>query len=215
MQLSGQAPRTEKKVPTRTCVGCRAEDRPAELVRVVRGPEGELAVDLSGGAFGRGAWLHPQPRCVQGAAPRGLSASFKAAVRVTPVELAALLREAATRRMAGLLAGARGARRLACGSTVVKEALEDGSANLVLVATDGRAAADAPWVQRAVAEGRAVAWGTKALLGELTGRSDTAVVAVLDRRLATTLSQTVAMIHMPEPAAASTGRRADDSREEG
>jgi predicted RNA-binding protein YlxR (DUF448 family) len=38
----------------RTCVGCRRTSSPAELVRIVTGPDGVLAV---GPGPGRGAWL--------------------------------------------------------------------------------------------------------------------------------------------------------------
>lgn len=46
-----------KKVPLRRCVitGERCEKK--ELIRVVRTPEGEVIVDLTGKANGRGAYL--------------------------------------------------------------------------------------------------------------------------------------------------------------
>lgn len=46
-----------KKIPMRTCVitGEKLEKR--ELIRVVRTPEGEIIVDLTGKANGKGAYL--------------------------------------------------------------------------------------------------------------------------------------------------------------
>lgn len=37
-----------KKIPQRTCMGCQAKKDKRELVRIVRSPEGEISVDLTG-----------------------------------------------------------------------------------------------------------------------------------------------------------------------
>ncbi|MDP3710916.1 MAG: YlxR family protein [Mycobacteriales bacterium] len=47
----------------RTCVGCRDRDAKATLLRVVV-VGGQLAVDPAGRLPGRGASVHPDPRCV-------------------------------------------------------------------------------------------------------------------------------------------------------
>ena len=46
---------THPRVPERTCIGCRRKTAPAGLVRVVRRPDGALAVGRT--EPGRGAWL--------------------------------------------------------------------------------------------------------------------------------------------------------------
>ena len=46
-----------KKIPMRTCVITREKYPKSELVRVVRTPEGNVIVDLTGRANGRGAYL--------------------------------------------------------------------------------------------------------------------------------------------------------------
>lgn len=51
--------------PVRTCVACRQEAGKAALVRIVRRPDGSTAVDLSGHAAGRGAYLHRDPACIE------------------------------------------------------------------------------------------------------------------------------------------------------
>ncbi|TMC79574.1 MAG: YlxR family protein [Chloroflexi bacterium] len=56
-------------LPQRTCVACRTTRAKRELVRVVRSPLGELSVDLRGKAPGRGAYLDPDPGCLE----RGLA----------------------------------------------------------------------------------------------------------------------------------------------
>ena len=46
-----------KKVPCRTCVITREKLPKKELIRVVRTPEGEVIIDETGKANGRGAYL--------------------------------------------------------------------------------------------------------------------------------------------------------------
>ncbi len=46
-----------KKIPMRTCVITREKCPKQELVRVVRTPEGEVIIDTTGKANGRGAYL--------------------------------------------------------------------------------------------------------------------------------------------------------------
>jgi predicted RNA-binding protein YlxR (DUF448 family) len=63
------APQPMRSLPQRTCVACRRARAKRELVRVVRSPTGELSVDLRGKASGRGAYLDPDPGCLE----RGLA----------------------------------------------------------------------------------------------------------------------------------------------
>ena len=46
-----------KKIPLRTCVITKEKLPKAELVRVVRTPEGNVVIDTTGKANGRGAYL--------------------------------------------------------------------------------------------------------------------------------------------------------------
>jgi len=46
-----------KKIPMRSCVVTREKLPKQELIRVVRTPENEVIVDLTGKANGRGAYL--------------------------------------------------------------------------------------------------------------------------------------------------------------
>jgi uncharacterized protein len=50
--------------PVRTCVGCRGEAGKTALIRVVRRSEGGVAVDRTGHAEGRGAYVHNDPGCI-------------------------------------------------------------------------------------------------------------------------------------------------------
>ena len=56
---------TARKVPMRTCVACRAARPKRELVRVVRMPDDTMVVDRRGKVSGRGAYLCPDPACVE------------------------------------------------------------------------------------------------------------------------------------------------------
>lgn len=46
-----------KKIPMRTCVITREKKEKRNLLRVVRTPEGEVIVDLTGKSNGRGAYI--------------------------------------------------------------------------------------------------------------------------------------------------------------
>ncbi|MFZ0214476.1 MAG: YlxR family protein [Candidatus Dormiibacterota bacterium] len=70
-----------RRQPLRTCVGCRRQAAQRDLVRVVRGVEGRVAVDGTGRAPGRGAYLHPDPACLAGARKaRGLERALRTRV---------------------------------------------------------------------------------------------------------------------------------------
>ncbi len=53
-----------KKIPQRKCVGCDVMKEKKELIRVVRSPEGEISLDLTGKKAGRGAYLCPNKECI-------------------------------------------------------------------------------------------------------------------------------------------------------
>ncbi|MFC4906423.1 YlxR family protein [Actinomadura gamaensis] len=59
----------DRAVPVRTCVGCRVRTAKSDLLRlVVRGDE--IVLDPRGRLPGRGAHLHPDPKCLQLAVKR-------------------------------------------------------------------------------------------------------------------------------------------------
>lgn len=53
-----------KKIPMRMCVGCREMKPKKELIRIVRSPEGEISVDRTGKAQGRGAYICQSVGCL-------------------------------------------------------------------------------------------------------------------------------------------------------
>lgn len=54
--------RRGKHIPQRTCVGCREILQKRGLIRIVKGPDG-VAIDPTGKAHGRGAYLHDRRSC--------------------------------------------------------------------------------------------------------------------------------------------------------
>jgi len=62
MTSSSPVPAT-KRVPQRTCVGCRSTGGKRDFVRVVKTPAGRVQVDTEGKANGRGAYVCGKPSC--------------------------------------------------------------------------------------------------------------------------------------------------------
>ena len=71
----------ERKLPRRTCVGCREEKDKKDLIRIVHTPEDEYLVDPGGKAAGRGAYLCRNEECLEKAfRSEALSRSFRTRV---------------------------------------------------------------------------------------------------------------------------------------
>lgn len=71
----------KRKTPLRKCIGCGELKDKRELVRVVRNKAGEVSLDTTGKAQGRGAYICPEKACLELAIKnRGLNRSFKCEV---------------------------------------------------------------------------------------------------------------------------------------
>ena len=55
----------QKKIPQRQCMGCRERKAKRELIRVVRGTDGNVSLDFGGKLNGRGAYICPNPECLK------------------------------------------------------------------------------------------------------------------------------------------------------
>lgn len=67
-----------RKAPQRMCVGCREMKDKRELVRVVKSPDGEITVDFTGKASGRGAYICKNVSCLEAAVKnKGFNRAFK------------------------------------------------------------------------------------------------------------------------------------------
>jgi predicted RNA-binding protein YlxR (DUF448 family) len=54
-----------KKIPLRMCLGCAEMKPKAELIRVVKEPDGTVCLDSTGKKNGRGAYLCPSESCLR------------------------------------------------------------------------------------------------------------------------------------------------------
>ena len=74
----------------RTCVGCRKRDDQAVLLRLVKDKmdgSNAVVIDDRRRLSGRGAWLHPQPACMEQALKRGaFNRAFRGQVDPRDVE---------------------------------------------------------------------------------------------------------------------------------
>ena len=179
----------QAREPGRTCLGCRGQRPRAELIRIVRDPDGAGCFDLEGRLPGRGAWICPEPACLDAVASGALSHVLKAPVRLSPpAERRRELAEAFGRRLANLLTMARRMRGVKMGPTGARAALAEGRARLLLVAGDAAPDALSSWTGRAGAV--PVSSGPDAAaLGGLFGRGPVDVVAITAEGLAAAILQ--------------------------
>ncbi len=61
----------EKKEIKRMCVGCHEMFDKRQLVRIVKSPDGEINIDLTGKKNGRGAYICRNSECLNKAKKRG------------------------------------------------------------------------------------------------------------------------------------------------
>lgn len=67
-----------RKVPMRTCTGCRQGKNKKELIRVVKDKEGNVFVDRTGRQNGRGAYICANIECLEMAIKnKGLERTLK------------------------------------------------------------------------------------------------------------------------------------------
>ena len=70
-----------RKIPQRQCVGCRTMKDKTALIRVVKTPENEIVLDVTGKKSGRGAYVCPQMECLKKARKsRALERAFELAI---------------------------------------------------------------------------------------------------------------------------------------
>lgn len=54
----------QKKIPMRRCNGCNEQKPKNELIRIVKSPEGEIFLDLTGKKSGRGTYICNNAECL-------------------------------------------------------------------------------------------------------------------------------------------------------
>ena len=80
-----------RKVPMRQCTGCQEMKNKKEMIRVIKTPENEFLLDVTGKKNGRGAYLCRSMDCLEKAIrSRGLERSLKVKI---PYEVYETLKE--------------------------------------------------------------------------------------------------------------------------
>ncbi len=70
-----------KKIPVRLCVGCGEMKPKKDLMRVIRTPDDQILLDVSGRQNGRGAYICRSAECLKNACDRkGLERSLKTGI---------------------------------------------------------------------------------------------------------------------------------------
>jgi len=208
--LSGRA-RLERAGRERTCVGCRRACASEDLVRMVMAADGTLRFDLEGGAWGRGAWIHPRCDCFVKSV-RGLGRAFHRTIIVTAGELHEALVTTAWRKVARLIDTARRSGKLATRLEAVEQTWEDRSLALLLLADEAKLTAMPTWFAQAGAAGRVLMVPGKSI-PRPAGTPDIELAAITESRLATEIARNVAIAQIPPPTR--IGRGSDKGTEVG
>ena len=71
----------KRKIPIRKCLACGANKEKKELIRIVKTPEDEIIVDITGKINGRGAYICNDVNCLEKAFKnKSINKSLKADV---------------------------------------------------------------------------------------------------------------------------------------
>lgn len=69
--MSEQKGPKPRKIPERQCLGCNQHKPKVTLIRVVRTPEGDVTLDVTGKKSGRGAYICKNAACLKKARKSG------------------------------------------------------------------------------------------------------------------------------------------------
>jgi predicted RNA-binding protein YlxR (DUF448 family) len=191
-----------RRARQRTCIGCRSAGSREDLVRFVASKDGRVVFDLAGGAWGRGAWIHPRTGCLVKSV-RSLGRALRQPSTQTATELHQALATAAWRRIKNLVVSAKRAGQLRVGTEEAERAWEDRSLALLLWVDDVRAGANLPWIAQLLAEGRVLVAPSLATMSEWVGVQEVTLAAITDSRIATAVVRNLAIAQIPAPALAS------------
>jgi predicted RNA-binding protein YlxR (DUF448 family) len=71
----------KRKIPLRQCTGCNEMKNKKEMIRVIKTPENEIVIDVTGKKNGRGAYLCFCLECLEKAIKnKGLERSLKTSI---------------------------------------------------------------------------------------------------------------------------------------
>ncbi len=196
--------RQSARAPERTCIACRRRAPQRALVRLMAW-EGALHVSLGSGA-GRGAYVCPASNCLAAAARGKLGRAFPSDIRVPPAaQLAAMVREAAERKVMALLGQGRRMGCVAAGQEAVADRLGRRAAALLLVTVDAPEGAEALAAAASAARIPVARALTREGLGTALGASPRWAAAIGDPRLAAGILEYLAFVERTLGAAPGAG----------
>lgn len=188
-----------RRLPERTCVGCRTNRQVRELLRLACTPQGEVFTNGLGRGIGRGAYVCFDAACIRKALhPSKLKAAFKRPVTVpsegTVCEAAA---QALRTRLGSYLSMAQKAGLAISGAVPLRRALVQGHIAYLVLAEDiaaARAQEYHTWCQQ-----HNIPWLTlfsKAELGRLLGKSSRSAVGLTQMRFGEQLQMTAERLNL-------------------
>ncbi len=195
----GKKPRNHKpnegarRLPVRTCIGCRATRQARELLRLACTPQGDVFTDGFGRGVGRGAYVCFDAGCIRKALhPSKLKAAFKQSV-TPPVE--GVVHEAAAHvlhtRLGSYLSMAQKAGMAISGAVPLQRALTQRRIQYLVLAEDIAVARAQAYYT--LCQQQDIQWLTlfsKADLGRLLGKASRSAVGLTEIRFGEQLQRT-------------------------
>jgi predicted RNA-binding protein YlxR (DUF448 family) len=129
--------KNELETPERRCIVSGESQPKAGLIRFVAGPDGTVLPDLLGRLPGRGFYVTSTRAALDRAAAKGLFSRAARAKVAPPAGLAELIEGMLARRVVELLSLARKAGLAVTGYEKVKDWLVNGTASVLIQASDG------------------------------------------------------------------------------
>ncbi|MCP4605422.1 MAG: DUF448 domain-containing protein [Proteobacteria bacterium] len=172
----------------RICVSCRNRKPIKELLRIIRTPEGDLAIDWRRNLGGRGAHVCPAKSCIEDAVKnRSFNHALKTKINYSRAQyLIKSAQDFFLKRISTLISSCSGLGAIAPGADAATSALKQNKAFLILVANDSSLKAD--YENKAKKNSIPLRiLKNKELIGELTGRRPTGVLAICNAGLANAL----------------------------
>jgi predicted RNA-binding protein YlxR (DUF448 family) len=188
-----------RRLPERTCIGCRAHRPVRSFLRLACTPQGDVFVDSSGRGIGRGAYVCFDAACIHKALhPSKLQAAFKQSVTVPSEEV---VHEAARRalrmRLGSYLSMAQKAGAAISGAGPLRRALAQGRIAYLVLAQDiavARAQEYHTWCEQ-----QGIPWLTlfsKVDLGHWLGKPMRSAVGLTQMRFGEQLQMTAELLNL-------------------
>ena len=77
----------KRRIPQRMCIACRERMEKRDLIRIVKTPDEEILVDLTGKKAGRGAYLCGKLECLEKAIKtKGLERALNCSITAEVIE---------------------------------------------------------------------------------------------------------------------------------